>query len=83
MIIKMIPFCIRDGWEKESGNEGGGRTQPWLHMVPVNAFGEYVLIIDDDPSMREQSEVRKENQPSCTNVLPQQEWWANQFILSD
>jgi len=51
-------------------------------MVPVNAFGEHVPVIKGDPSMRE-SEVRKEKQPGCTLVLPQQEWWAKQFMLSN
>jgi len=49
-------------------------------MVPVDSFGECVLVIEDDPSMRE-SEVRKENQLVCTLVLPQQEWWPKQFML--
>jgi len=65
--MKTIPFCIK--WEKETGHVIGGRTQPWLHIVPVNSFGECVLVIEDDPSMRE-SEVRKENQPGSTHVLP-------------
>jgi len=56
-------------WEKETGNVVGGRTQPWLHMVPVDALGECLLVVKDDLSMRE-SEVRKENQPGCTLVLP-------------
>jgi len=55
-------------WEKETRNDVGGRTQTRLQMVPVYSLGQHVLVIEDDPLMRE-SEVRKENQPSCTLIL--------------
>jgi len=85
VIIAVVQSCKENDHnpnEKETGNVVGGRKQPWLHMVPVNAFGECVLVVEDDPSMRE-SEVTKENQPGCTLILPWQEWWEKQFMLSD
>jgi len=51
-------------------------------LVTVNAFGECVLVVEDDPSMKE-SEVTRENHPGCTLVLPQQDWWTKQFMLPE
>jgi len=69
-------------WEKETDNVIGGRKRPWLHLVTVNAFGKRVLVVEDDPSMKE-SEVTRENHPGCTLVLPQQDWWTKQFMLPE
>ena len=69
-------------WEKETDNVIGGRKQPWLHMVTVDAFGDHVLVVEDDLSMKE-SEVIRENHPGCTLVLPWQEWWAKQIMLPE
>jgi len=67
-IVAIVQSCQENNHEndsilyqrwKETGHAVGGRTQPWLHMVPASPFGEHVLVIEDDPSMKE-SEVRKE-----------------------
>jgi len=51
-------------------------------MVTVDAFGDCILVVEDDLSMKE-CEVTRENYPGCTLVLPWQEWWAKQLMLPE
>jgi len=44
----------------------------------VKSFGECVLVIEDDPVIREYVK-KKENEPGFTLVLPREEYWANNF----
>jgi len=50
-----------------------------LHAVPVESFGQQVLVVEDDPVVHE-SIHQKEYEPRCTLVLPRDEYWAKQFI---
>jgi len=54
---------------KETEDVGGGRSRLWLHIVLVDAFGERILVIEDDPLLKE-FEIKKKQEPGCTLVLP-------------
>ena len=36
-------------WQKETEDIGGGQSRPWLHIIPVDAFRERILVIENDP----------------------------------
>jgi len=55
---------------------------PVLHVVPVESFGERVLVVEDDLTVRETID-QKSIEPGCTLVLPRQEYWAKQFLSID
>jgi len=50
-----------------------------LHIIPVDAFGERILVIEDNPSLKE-FEMKKKQEPGCTLVLPRENWWSHQFL---
>ncbi len=52
-----------------------------LHAVPVELFGEHVLVVKDDSAVREAIDQKIE--PGCTLVLPRQEYWAKQLLSID
>jgi hypothetical protein len=66
-------------WQKEFEDVVGGGSRPWLHIVPVDSFGDRVLVIEDDPSLKE-LEIKRQQNAGCTLVLPREEWWSHQFI---
>jgi len=68
-------------WNKEMCQKANQCYEPVLHAVSVESFGEHVLVIEDDPVIREYVE-RKENKPGCTLVLPQAEYWTKQFLAT-
>ena len=54
--------------------------EPVLHSVSVECFGECVLVIEDDPVVREYVE-RKEHESGCTLVLPQSEYSVKEWAI--
>ena len=66
-------------WNKEMVRKANQRYEPVLHSVSVECFGERVLVIEDDPVVREYVE-RKEHESGCTLVLPQSEYWPKPFL---
>jgi len=66
-------------WNKEMLQKANQHYKPVLHAVSVESFGEHILVIEDDPVVREYAE-RKENEPGCTLVLPRSEYWPKQFL---
>ena len=66
-------------WNKEMLQKANQCYEPVLHAVSVECFGECVLVIEDDPVVREYVE-RKEHESGCTLVLPQSEYWSKQFL---
>jgi len=55
-------------WQKETEDVASGKSRPWLHIVPVDAFGERILVIEDDPLLKE-FKIKKKQEPGCTLVL--------------
>jgi len=66
-------------WEKEYIRSLHQSYAPVLHVVPVESFGEHVLVVEDDSAVRE-SINQKNIEPGCTLVLPRQEYWAKPFL---
>jgi len=52
-------------WNKEICQIANQHYEPVLHVVSVESFGEHVLMIEDDPVVRE-----------CTLVLPWEVYWS-------
>jgi len=69
-------------WEKEYVRSLHQNYTPVLHAVPVESFGECVLVVEDDSAVREAID-QKNIEPGCTLVLPRQEYWAKQFLSID
>jgi len=66
-------------WNKEMVQKANQHYEPVLHSVSVECFGKRVLVIEDDPVVREYLES-KEHESGCTLVLPQSEYWPKQFL---
>ncbi len=68
-------------WKKEICQRANQHYEPILHAISVESFGECVLVIEDDPVVREYIE-KKENEPGCTLVLSRAEYWSKQFVAT-
>jgi len=68
-------------WNKEICQRANQHYGLVLHAVSVESFGEHVLVIEDDPVVREYVE-KKENEPGCTLVLPREEYWSKQCLAT-
>ena len=51
----------------------------FLKIILVDAFGERILVIEDDPLLKG-FEMKKKQKPGCTLVLPRENWWSHQFL---
>jgi len=69
-------------WEKEYIRSVHQTYAPVLHAVPVESFGERVLVVEDDSAVREAID-QKNIEPGCTLVLPREAHWAKQFLSID
>jgi len=69
-------------WEKEYIRTMHQTYSPVFHVVPVESFGERVLFVEDNSTVRETID-QKSIEPGCTLVLPRQEYWAKQFLSID
>ena len=79
IIMKMIPFVSEMG--------KGDWACCWRQDTTIVAYGScqciwWMCTGNWRWSLKRESEVRKENQPGCTLVLPWQEWLAKSFMLS-
>jgi len=45
--------------------------EPLLHAISVESLDECVLVLEDNPSIREYAK----NELECTLVLPREEYW--------
>jgi len=66
-------------WQKETVRQRNNHHEPVLRCVPVDSFGEHVLVVEDDSLVRETAHGQ-DHQPGCTLVMPRQEHWVKQFL---